>query len=272
MKLKKELKELNLIDRFLFSEAADDPEVMEILLSIIFNSDIHLKHPPQTEKEQRSTASQKQIRLDVWAMDEAGTIYDAEPQQQNPYNLPKRSRYYQSLIDSHLLKPGEIDYNKLSDTYIIIIASFDPFGRDLYRYTFCTNCREASDLILEDGAVKIFLSTKGKNDPDITLELKALLHYFEETTDEVAERSGSQKIQNLQRKINAIKASEDVGVKYMQAWEEKILERQEGFEEGIFETLGKLVQNGVLSLEQAAEQAEDKRASFLKWYENWRKQ
>lgn len=104
------------------------------------------------------------------------------------------------------------------------------------------------------------------------MELKALLHYFEETTDEVAERSGSQKIQNLQRKINAIKASEDVGVKYMQAWEEKILERQEGFEEGIFETLGKLVQNGILSLEQAAEQAEDKRASFLKWYENWRKQ
>lgn len=65
MKPKKELKDLNLMDRFLFAEAADDPEFMEILLSIIFDTEIHLLHLPQTEKEARSTFSQKQIRLDV---------------------------------------------------------------------------------------------------------------------------------------------------------------------------------------------------------------
>lgn len=31
-------------------------------------------------------------------------------------------------------------------------------------------------------------SYKGKNDSDITPELKALLHYFEDTTDEAAGR------------------------------------------------------------------------------------
>ena len=55
MKLeKKELRELNLLDRFLFAEAIEDPETMELILEIILGKDIVLKYLPQTEKEQRS--------------------------------------------------------------------------------------------------------------------------------------------------------------------------------------------------------------------------
>lgn len=129
MKPKKELKDLNLMDRFLFAEAADDTEFMEILLGIIFDTEIHLLHPPQTEKEERDTFSQKQIRLDVWAMDEEQVIYDTEPQRQDTHNLPKRSRYYQGLVDSRLLRPGETQYNQLNDVYMLVIASFDLFGK-----------------------------------------------------------------------------------------------------------------------------------------------
>ena len=51
---RKELKDLDLLDRFLFAEAIEDPETMELILEIILGRDIVLKHLPQAEKEQRS--------------------------------------------------------------------------------------------------------------------------------------------------------------------------------------------------------------------------
>lgn len=61
-----------------------------------------------------------------------------------------------------------------------------------------------------------------------------------------------------------------MGVKYMRAWEEKAFERQEGFEagveQGMFETLGTLVRDAVLSLDQAAERVADRKEEFIKWY------
>ena len=44
MKHNKTLKDLNLLDRFLFAEAADDPEFMELVLEIILEKEIVLKH------------------------------------------------------------------------------------------------------------------------------------------------------------------------------------------------------------------------------------
>ena len=42
----------------------------------------------------------------------------------------------------------------------------------------------------------------------------------------------SKRIQEMHRRVCQIKASEKAEVKYMQTWEEKIIERQEGKEEG----------------------------------------
>lgn len=64
-----ELKDLNLLDRFLFAEAIEDPETMELILNIILGREIVLKHLPQAEKEQRSFLWSKQVKLDVWAQD-----------------------------------------------------------------------------------------------------------------------------------------------------------------------------------------------------------
>ena len=65
----KKLKDLNLLDRFLFAEAIEDAEIIELLLSIILGNDVLLKHLPQAEKEQRRLLWGKQVRLDVWAED-----------------------------------------------------------------------------------------------------------------------------------------------------------------------------------------------------------
>ena len=57
-------------------------------------------------------------------------------------------------------------------------------------------------------------------------ELIGLLKYMEHSTDEVSEQCKSERIQKMHRRVCRIKASEKTEVKYMQAWEEKLLERQ----------------------------------------------
>ena len=47
------LKELNLLDRFLFDEAMEDPENVKTILDIILSQNTSLKHPSQTENIDR---------------------------------------------------------------------------------------------------------------------------------------------------------------------------------------------------------------------------
>ena len=49
---------------------------------------------------------------------------------------------------------------------------------------------------------------------------------MEHSTDEVSEQCKSERIQKMHRRVCRIKASEKTEVKDMQAWEEKLLERQ----------------------------------------------
>ena len=60
----------------------------------------------------------------------------------------------------------------------------------------------------------------------VSQELIELLKYMEHSTDEVSEQCKSERIQKMHRRVCRIKVSEKTEVKYMQAWEEKLLERQ----------------------------------------------
>lgn len=232
MKQKKSLKELTLLDRFLFDEVVEDKESMELILEIILGREVLLKCLPQSEKETRKSPLYRHIRLDVWAQDINEAVYNTEVQVKNTGNLPKRSRYYQSLIDSKMLDPGEIDFNHLNQAYIIIISPFDLFGKGKYKYTFRMKCDEDSDVALNDGAVRIFLNTHGKNQDEISPELLQLLKYMENTNAEIPNELVSDKIKALKKRVESIRSSEEVSVKYMQAWEEHIYDRREGRAEG----------------------------------------
>lgn len=228
-KNKKSLQDLTLLDRFLFAEVMEDPKTFENILSIILGEDISIKGRPQSEHENRTSPLKRQVRLDVWAEDETDAVYNIEAQKENTKNLPHRSRFYQALIDSKLLDPGEVDFSNMKDCYSIIIAPFDLFGRGLYQYTFQMTCAETGQP-LEDGATRIFLNTHGKNSEDISPELKELLYYMEHTTEEIS--CSTSRLQEIKNHVNVVKSSEEIGVKYMQEWEEKILEKRKARAEG----------------------------------------
>ncbi len=236
MELKKSLQELTLLDRFLFDEAMEKPENMQAVLEIILGKDVVLKNLPQTEKEERTSERYRFVKLDVWTQGEDGTIYNTEVQRENKENLPKRSRYYQSKIDAKLLEPGVANFNRLNPVFFILIAPFDVFGRGRYRYTFSMRCDEEPDLAMNDGATRIFLNTHGTDEENISPELKELLDFMEHTNDEGLEFR-SDKVRHLKESVQTIQADEDMGVKYMQAWEERVLDRQEGRKEGMEQQL-----------------------------------
>ena len=77
-----------LLDRFLFAEAVEDPEIMQLLLEIILEREVRLDGLPQTEKEKRDSPRYRHVRLDVWARDLDNRIYDTEVQKRNTGNLP----------------------------------------------------------------------------------------------------------------------------------------------------------------------------------------
>ena len=229
----KKLQELTLFDKFLFDETMDIPEAHEAVLQIIFGDDnLKLLTPAQTEKEIRTAPWLRSIRLDVYAMDQEKRICNTEAQKAEKKDLVKRSRFYQSLIDSSLLEPGEISFNQMNDTCIIMITPFDLFGEERYQYTFRSRCDENPALLMEDGAIRIFLNSHGKNPEEVSPELIELLKYMESTDAVLAENSANEKLKKIHKHVSQIKASEEMGVKYMQKWEEKVLDREEGRAEG----------------------------------------
>lgn len=238
-KSKKSLAELNLVDRFLLDETMEDPEAYQATVEILLEKELEFLTKGETEKELRISTQVRAVRLDVVNMDTSQVVYYMEMQKSDTKNLRKRSRYYQAQLDASLLEPGVVDFNLLNDTCFILVAPFDIFGRGLYRYTFEGMCRECPDLKIEDGAVRIFINTKGKNRGDFSQEFLDFMDYITESTDEVAARSASSRIKLIHKRVKQVRESEKVGVKYMQLWEEKAYERIEGREEGI--EIGRMV-------------------------------
>ena len=103
----KPLKDLTLLDKFLFDETMENSDVYEDVLQIILEDDhLRLLTEPETEKELRTVPWLRSIRMDVFALDQEKTVYNTEMQAEKKLDLVRRSRYYQGLIDSSLLPSG----------------------------------------------------------------------------------------------------------------------------------------------------------------------
>ena len=123
------------------------------------------------------------IRLDVKIADANNTHYNLEMQVKNPTNtktgkklLPKRTRYYQAMLDVDMLQKGQ-DYDELAATYIIFFCLFDFFGAKQRVYTFRKRCLENLDIELQDEATIIFLNTKGTKGK-VSSDIQSLFDYI----------------------------------------------------------------------------------------------
>ena len=168
--------ELSISNDFLFGKVMQNPELCkELLQRILPDLDIDHVEYPELQKSIEQDRDAHGVRLDVYVKDDKETVYDIEMQVSNTKELPKRSRYYQSMIDLQLIDKGQY-YNELNRSYVIFICPFDAFGKGRHIYTFENICKEDGSISMGDEAVKIFLNAKGTMD-DVSKELKAFLDY-----------------------------------------------------------------------------------------------
>lgn len=173
----KPLEELTITDDFMFGAVMRNPRLCKKLLELILGVKIREIRYPELQKPIDERYASKGIRLDVYVEDDAGTVYDVEIQTTAKKELPKRTRYYQGLIDLHILDRGE-DYRKLRKSFVIFICTYDPFGLGRWVYTFENRCREEPGLALGDGATKIILCVNGSTG-EIDSELEDLLRFMD---------------------------------------------------------------------------------------------
>ncbi|MCI8550654.1 MAG: Rpn family recombination-promoting nuclease/putative transposase [Lachnospiraceae bacterium] len=167
------------------------------------------------------------------SIDDKESVYDIEMQVSNAKELPKRSRYYQSMIDLQLIEKGE-HYKKLNRSYIIFICSFDVYGKGRHIYTFENICKEDSSIFMGDEAVKIFLNTKGTLD-DVSSELKAFLDYV------AGKDSADSYVKELEEAVKEAKRNREWRHEYMTL----LMRDQENMEKGREEGREQMIVNAL---------------------------
>ena len=134
-----------------------------------------------TEKTLQPYYDSRGIRLDVILADENHTRYNLEMQARNVISkagvalLPKRTRYYQSVIDMDMLKKGQ-DFDQLNPLVLIFICTFDFYKEDRYVYTFKSRCLENLELELANDVTVKLVNANG-NQGQINDLLKNFLQY-----------------------------------------------------------------------------------------------
>ncbi len=141
---------LNFTDDFMFCKVLSaNPDITKELLKMLLNIRIRSISFPDSQKAIDITSDGHGIRLDVYVEDADNSVYDIEMQNSMHANLPKRTRYYQGMIDLNMLQRG-MSYSELRKTIIIFICMRDPYERNRSVYTFENRCVEVPDLSMRD--------------------------------------------------------------------------------------------------------------------------
>ena len=221
---------IGLSNNFIFNSVmSDNPDLCKKLLEILLDCKIDHIEKPVYENQFQTSIGSKGIRFDVYVKDD-NNVYDIEIQTTKDRNLPKRSRYYQSVMDVSNLSPGD-SYKELKKSYILFLCVFDPFGHNLPVYTFENICKEDSQIFLNDQAIKIFYNAK-EYDKMKTKELKTFFEYL------VKNDIKSDFTEHLDSKVQIAKMNKDYWRTYM-TWEQELKIQAEILGEEIAEDIAK---------------------------------
>ena len=167
---------LDITSDFIFGKVMQQPDLCKQLIECILNISVDYISYPEIQKVINPALDAKGVRFDVFVKDQKGSVFNIEMQSVDKDHLPKRSRYYQSMIDLNMIEKGA-SYSDLGNSFVIFICSFDLFHHNQTIYTFSNLCHEVPGLPLNDETVKIFINAQG-NSQNINPTLKAFLHYI----------------------------------------------------------------------------------------------
>ena len=217
---------------FIFGKVMQDEELCKELLELLTGNEIEGIENLNSQMPIKVTNDSRGVRYDIYVEDTSANVYDAEIQQYGGVEvkreLPKRSRYYQGLMDLNLLESGGT-YANLKNSYVVFICTFDPFEMKFCRYEFKNMCMLEQTFPLRDGRTILFFNSKGEI-KNISKEIQAFLDYLEtgQVSDEFTEK--------LDKAVEYARHNKEWKVEYMKSllYEMDIRRRatREGLEEG----------------------------------------
>lgn len=245
----------------------NNKDICKELLELILGKKVKDIRYPQKQKVIDITSDGKGIRLDVYLEDDENTVYNIEMQTTVSKELPKRSRYYQGMIDLNLIEKGA-EYKELRKSYVIFLCTKNPFDGVLHKYSFENICNENHALKLNDATTKIFLTPDGTAD-DVSDAMKAFLSFMvgSAPSDELTEK--------LDNAVETARKSEKWRLEFMTLLmrdKEKFAEgraegRAEGLAEGNLKTTLSFYRKGRIGETEAAEELGITKEEFLKLLE-----
>ena len=209
-------------NNFLFQETLRNKSLCKQLLERVLHIQVKTIRYMETEKTMKAQLSSKNTRLDVYVEDNDGNVADIEMQTTDTKNvinyderdertiireLPLRTRYYQNIIGTNMLRKG-MHYRELRKAYVIFICTFDPFGAGLPVYHFTYRCKENGNLQMGDLTENIFLNVKAADKTEDE-ELAAFLRYVN------GQKPDSSFTKKLDEEATCIKNNDDWRLKAM---------------------------------------------------------
>ncbi|MDR9858049.1 Rpn family recombination-promoting nuclease/putative transposase [Treponema socranskii] len=241
----KPVEELTFTDDFMFGTIMKNKGICKGVLERLLHIKVGKIEYPSLQKTIAPFYESKGIRLDVYVFD-SDRVFDIEIQTSLPPSLPKRTRYYQSLMDVDNLLRGQ-SYAELKESYVIFICTQDPFGKGLPVYEFRNICTADGSILLDDKSYKVFYNV-GAYGKEKEPESSALLEYLCER------RATSGFTQHIDALVEKAKRNEKFRSWYMSLniWKDDLLREGSqlgekiGFERGVAAGIRKGRRDGLL--------------------------
>ena len=243
-------------NNFLFQETLRNKSLCKQLLERVLHIQVKTIRYMETEKTMKAQLSSKNTRLDVYVEDKDGNVADIEMQTTDNKSvinyderdektiireLPLRTRYYQNIIGTNMLRKG-MHYRELRKAYVIFICTFDPFGAGLPVYHFTYRCKENGNLQMGDLTENIFLNVKAADKTDDE-ELAAFLRYVN------GQRATTSFTRMLDKEATRIRNNDDWRLKAMtldmEIKDMKKREREKGKQESKIEIAKAMLADGM---------------------------
>ncbi len=243
-------------DEFMTLCLADNHEAVALILRIVLGEEVKVKSV-RVQEPVKNLYGRSAV-LDVHAADIEDREFDVEIQRCNAGAGARRARYNSSLLDMHMLKPGE-ETETLPDSYVIFITEHDVMGGNLPLYPVERYVTAGKKRVLfGDGSHILYVNGTYRGED----EIGRLMHDFCCTDPD------DMHFEALARRARHFKQDEKGVASMSRIWDEV---REEGREEGLLEGMEKAVTELLEELGQVPQRvmelirAQDDPAVLSRW-------
>lgn len=233
-------------------------EATEFLLNIILErDDLEVVEVIGQREYKNPMLGGRSIRIDIYAKDSKGKIYDIEVQRADEGADVHRARFNSSMIDTRMLKESQ-KFRELHESYVIFITKNDVMGSGLPLYHVDRVVKETG-ISFGDGSHIIYVNGSYQNEDD---PIGKLVHDFD------CKKSSDVIYPILAKQIHYYKETEGGRAIMCKAVEEFAEKRAEARRlDTMFDVVRNLMETMKLSVEQAMDAlrvSEEDRVVLLK--------